>query len=111
AVQKQQAVDHAVALRSQFRKLNEPVVFVHGLVELASVVCAERPLDGFDLFKEALSGLRLVKLNDFTSARHRLPVPSFTALWNVVKPAALKCSPELRTIAVHGPGRRKHQNG
>jgi hypothetical protein len=46
-----------------------------------------------------LTNLRLLAPAAFGAARHRLPVPSFTALWKTLTPAAAKCSFELKQLA------------
>ena len=53
---------------------------------------------GTDLFRDSLYRLRTLTPKAFTSAQHRLPVPSFTTLWNAVTPKALKCAPELTDL-------------
>jgi hypothetical protein len=89
-------LDWAVGLGGRFRRFHDPVVVAYSLAQLGSLVCPQNRGAGAELFRDSLFDLRALTPQAFTSARHRLPVPSFTTLWNLVTPAAAKCAPELR---------------
>jgi hypothetical protein len=92
------ALDWALALSKHFRELHDPVVETYSLGVLGGVVC---PIDrgaGADIYRESLESLKFLTPAAFTSAQHKLPVPSFTALWHSLAPAAIKCAPELQVL-------------
>ena len=95
---RQKNLEWAVALGARFDELRDPVVATYALGRLAATVCAQDPAAGVELFRNSLGRLRLLSPAAFTSARHRLPVPSFTSLWKTLTPAAAKCSPELQRL-------------
>jgi hypothetical protein len=99
AEQERRSVEWAVALGGRFRQLHDPVVSAYALGRLAETVCAKDPGAGAELFRGSLERLRLLTPAAFTSARRRLPVASFTALWKYLTPAAAKCAPELQQLA------------
>jgi hypothetical protein len=107
AKQQKEDVEWAVALGGRFRGLHDPVVAAYALGRLAETVCAKDPAGGEELFRASLEGLRLLTPDAFSSARHRLPVPSFTALWKALTPAAAKCAPELQQLADSDGARAK----
>ncbi|HKE25019.1 MAG TPA: hypothetical protein VKB88_21810 [Bryobacteraceae bacterium] len=90
--------DWAVALGARFDQLHDPVVATYALGRLAETVCANDPVAGAELFRNSLGRLRLLSSTAFNSARHRLPVPSFSTLWKTLTPAAAKCSADLRQL-------------
>lgn len=102
-------LDWAVALGGRFRQLHDPVVSTYAVSQLAALVCGYDRQAGTQLFQESLYGLRTLTPRSFTSARHRLPSPSFTSLWNSVTPAALKCNPELSDSIDTGRAKAKVQ--
>ena len=79
--------------------MQSPVVSAYAQGRLAATVCAKDRVAGAELFRDSLSRLRLLTAAAFGSAKRRLPVPSFTALWKTVVPAAAKCAPELQQLA------------
>jgi hypothetical protein len=96
--EKERNVEWAVALGGKFGQLHDPVVATYALGRLAETVCAKDPVAGAELFRGSLGRLRLLTPAAFGSARRRLPVPSFTALWKTLTPAAAKCSAELQQL-------------
>jgi hypothetical protein len=92
-------VEWAVALGGRFGQLHDPVVAAYALGRLGETVCAKDAVAGAGLFRDSLARLRLLTPATFTSARRPLPVPSFTALWKTLTPAAAKCNPELQSLA------------
>ncbi len=91
-------LEKALALGDRFRLFHDPVVATYALAELAGQVCSRDHVAGSDLFRDSLLRLRSLTPKSFTSAQHRLPIPSFTLLWNAVTPKALKCAPELADL-------------
>ena len=96
--EQERSVEWAVALGGKFGQLHDPVVAAYALGRLAETVCAKDPVAGAELFRGSLGRLRLLTPAAFGSARRRLPVPSFTALWKTLTPAAAKCSAELQQL-------------
>ena len=94
----QDPLEWAVALGSRFRELHDPVVAAYSLGVLAGIVCPVDLAAATDLYRESLERLKFLTPAAFTSGRHRLPVPSFTALWKTLTPAAVKCAPELEDL-------------
>jgi hypothetical protein len=92
-------VEWAVALGGKFGQLHDPVVATYALGRLAQTVCAKDPVAGAELFRNSLIRLRSLTPAAFGSARHKLPVPSFTTLWKTLTTAAAKCSPDLQQLA------------
>lgn len=89
----QDALDWAVALGNRFRELHDPVVAAYSLGVLGGIICPVDPAAATDIYSESLERLKFLTPAAFTSARHHLPVPSFTALWKSLTPAAIKCAP------------------
>jgi hypothetical protein len=94
----QDPLEWAVALGSRFRELHDPVVAAYSLGVLAGIVCPVDLAAATDLYRESLERLKFLAPAAFTSARHHLPVPSFSALWKYLTPAAVKCAPELQEL-------------
>ena len=94
----QDPLEWAVALGSRFRELHDPVVAAYSLGVLAGIVCPVDLAAATDLYRESLERLKFLTPAAFTSARHHLPVPSFSALWKYLTPAAVKCAPELQEL-------------
>jgi hypothetical protein len=97
--QPDQSLEWAVALGDRFRHLHDPVVATYALGRLAETVCSKDPVAGTALFRDSLERLRVLTPKAFSSARRRLPLPTFTALWKSLTPAAEKCAPELADLA------------
>jgi len=97
--EQQRNLDWAVALGGRFGELHDPVVATYALGHLAETVCAKYPVPGAELFRNSLGRLRLLTPAAFGSARHKLPVPSFTTLWKNLTTTAAKCSPDLQQLA------------
>jgi hypothetical protein len=91
-------VERAAALRGRFAQFHTAPVAVHAVSELAALVCAVNRSTGTGLYREALTRLKTLTPADFTSARRRLPEPSFTAFYEFVTEGARKCSPELEAL-------------
>jgi len=94
----QDALDWAVALGKRFRELHDPVVAAYSLGILGGIVCSVDRAAGTEIYRESLERLKFLTPAAFTSAQHHLPVPSFSALWKSLTPAALKCAPELQAL-------------
>jgi hypothetical protein len=92
------ALERAVALGDRFRLFHDPVVAAFALSQLGGLVCSQDRVAGTDLFRDSLYRLRALTPQSFTSAEHRLPVPSFTLLWNSVIPKAIKCAADLADL-------------
>src|SRR5690349_2584654 len=92
-VAEQDALDWAVALGKRFRELHDPVVAAYSLGILGGIVCPVDPAAGANIYRESLERLKFLSPAAFTSAQHQLPVPSLSALWKSVTPAAIKCAP------------------
>src|SRR5579862_4676130 len=88
----------AVGLAGRFQHLHDPVVATYAIAQLGGLVCASDPEAGAELLRESLGRLRTLTPASFTSARRRLPIPSFTSLWNYLTPKAVKCSPALNDL-------------
>jgi hypothetical protein len=91
-------LEWAIGLAGRFRQLHDPVVATYALSQLGGLVCAHDREAGAGLFRESLVRLRSLTPASFTSARHRLPIPSFTSMWNYLTPKAVKCAPELNEL-------------
>ena len=98
AENKKNNLEWAVGLAGHFRQLHDPVVATYAISQLGGLVCAHDREAGAGLFRESLVRLRTLTPASFTSARHRLPIPSFTSLWNYLTPKAMKCAPELNDL-------------
>jgi hypothetical protein len=92
------ALDWAVGLSKRLHELHDPVVETYSLGVLGGIVCPVDRAAGIDIYREALESLEFLTPAAFTSAQHQLPVPSFTALWKSLTPAAVKCAPELQVL-------------
>jgi len=103
------AVEWAVGLAGRFRTLHDPVVATYAIGQLAQTVCAIDRGAGADLFRDSLERLRTLGPGAFVSARHRLPVASFTSLWKSLTAAAGKCRQELADLADTDRARAKMQ--
>src|SRR5579863_10092436 len=79
-------LDWASGLGGRFRRFHDPVVVAYSLSQLGALVCPQDRDAGVELFRDSLFDLRALTPQAFTSSRHRLPVPSFTTLWNLVTP-------------------------
>src|ERR1700733_7924491 len=80
AESKKNNLEWAVGLAGRFRQLHDPVVATYALSQLGGLVCAHDREAGAGLFRESLIDLRNLTPASFTSARHRLPIPSFTSM-------------------------------
>lgn len=89
------ALEWAVAQRSRYQTLQEPVVGVWATAGLANLVCPVDRSAAVGLFTDALGGLSQLTPQRFIDPRHVLPAPSFTALWKSVTANAKKCDPAL----------------
>jgi hypothetical protein len=98
-VQNERVVEWAVGLGGKFGQLHDPVVATYATGRLAETVCKRDPVAGAELFRNSLGRLRSLTPAAFGSARHKLPVPSFTTLWKTLTTAAAKCSPDLQQLA------------
>jgi hypothetical protein len=108
--EQQRKMEWAIALGGKFGQLHDPAVATYALGRLAETVCAKDPVAGVELFRNSLGRLRLLTPAAFGSARHRLPVPSFTALWKTLTPAAAKCSAELQQLGDSERAKAKMQD-
>jgi hypothetical protein len=95
AAQSNDKLEAITLIAGHARQLRDPVIVAWSLARLGSLACGEDRAAGADLYRDALSRVRLLTPDSFTSARHRLPVPSFTVLWRSVSAEAVKCGPEL----------------
>ena len=98
AVNEKNNLEWAMGLAGRFQKLHDPVVATYAISQLGGLVCAHDREAGAGLFRESLVRLRNLTPTSFTSARHRLPLPSFTSMWNYLTPKATKCAPELNDL-------------
>src|SRR5262245_32639830 len=79
AAQTNGKIEALTLLAGDARQLREPVVVAWSMARFGAVACDEDRQAGAELYGDALSRVRLLTPDSFTSARHRLPVPSFTA--------------------------------
>ena len=98
AEEKKRNLEWATGLAGRFRQMHDPVVLTYAISQLGELVCAHDPEAGAGLFRESLAGVRNLTPSSFTSARRRLPIPSFTSMWNYVIPKAVKCAPALSDL-------------
>src|ERR671925_1130407 len=106
----QDALDWAVALGKRFRELHDPVVAAYSLGILGGIVCPVDRAAGTDIYRESLERLKFLTPTAFTSARHHLPVPSFTALWTSITSAAVKCALDLQALTDNERAQAKMQD-
>lgn len=95
AAQPRDGLEWAVALASRFASSTNPVVTDYAYARLGEVVCGKDPAHGAELLRQALAGLNLVTLDNFTWSGHVLPVSSYTGLFKLTTAAARKCDPSL----------------
>src|ERR1035437_7859383 len=94
------ALEWTVALRRRMAHMTNPVVRVHGIANVARVVCPLDPVAASALYREAIASLFNISSSAFSERRTTvLPVASFSGLWKFVVPAALKCDPGLASAA------------
>ena len=103
-------LEWAVGLGGRFQQLHDPVVATYAISQLGGLVCANDREAGAALFRESLVRLRNLTPSSFTSARHRLPLPSFTSMWNYLTPKAMKCAPELNDLIDSDRAKAKMQD-
>jgi hypothetical protein len=102
------ALEWTVAQRGRMAQMSNPVVRVHGTASLGAVVCAEDPVQGSGLYREAITALHTVPDSAFNAKGTTiLPAASFTGLWKYVVPAALKCDPMLAEVAANQRSRER----
>jgi hypothetical protein len=88
----------AEGLAGRFQQLHDPVVAAYAISQLGGLACPHDREAGSRLFRDSLARLRNLTPSSFTSARRRLPIPSFTSMWNYLTPKAAKCAPELSDL-------------
>jgi hypothetical protein len=102
ALKLRDALEWTIAQRGRMAQMASPVVRVYGMASLAALVCAENPLEGSGLYRDAIGSLHNVPTGAFDEKGTTvLPAASFTGLWKYVVPAALKCDPLLADVTAN----------
>jgi len=79
---KKLTLEWAAGLAGRYRQLHDPVVATYAIAQLGELICAYDPEAGAGLIRESLVRVRDLTPSSFTSAKRRLPIPSFASMWN-----------------------------